>query len=232
MVCAPACKCAPRSLKLHALGYPEHEIIRQAAQARVGLTCTSASLQGGLAGAVMGNRDQRLVLGQYITAGYDKPGSGKCRTIELRDRSVYRDSVHNSPVLARLLPVPRRFREVWRVAKGSACLCVWEAEPPDERYVALGMVATTGQDPAPPPFDSVRCVPREWCETAQQGLEEIWRDGRAGALWRVRQSGLLLAGRGAAPPDAVVLRRALETEEPPPIWNAVPQELLQALFIA
>ena len=131
----------------------------------------------------MGTRDQRLPLGHYAVAGYDKPASGRCRTMELRDRSVFRDSVYNAPVLARLLPIPRRFREAWRVSKGSATLCVWEPEPPDDRYVALGMVATTGQDPAPPPSDAVRCVPREWCERAQEGgLEEVWRDGRAGAL--------------------------------------------------
>ena len=187
-----------------------------------------------MAGAMLGTRDQRLILGHFVTAGYEKPGGSSCKTLELRDRSVYRDSVYNAPVLAQLLPLPLRFREALRVVKGSATLCVWEAEPPDERFVALGMVATVSPGPASaqPPADAVRCVPLGWCTRApENGLEEIWRDGLAGALWRVRQTGLLVAAKGAAPPVAYVLQPRLESEEPPPIADVGPNELRTSLFV-
>ena len=139
------------------------------------------------------------------------------------------------PVIAGLLPPPRRFHEVLHLGKGSTRLYVWQADPADDDFVALGMVVTVSSgDAATPPEpspDEMRCVPRAGCERAGEGaLEEVWRDGLSGGLWRVRQTGLLVAGQGTAAPEAMVLKRRLETEEPPPLYEVGPMALLQALF--
>lgn len=45
-------------------------------------------------------------------------------------------------------------------SSGDKALYVWRPVPPSSVFVALGMIATTTE--APPPQDSVRCVPRRW----------------------------------------------------------------------
>lgn len=45
-------------------------------------------------------------------------------------------------------------------SSGDKALYVWRPVPPSSVFVALGMIATTTD--APPPQDSVRCVPRRW----------------------------------------------------------------------
>ena len=136
------------------------------------------------------------------------------RRRQLRDRGVFRDSKHLPRLLPRVLPRPRRFRLAWKETRGSAPLYVWEIEPPDDAFVALGMLATPS--PEPPPADAARCVPRTWCEpVGEEGLEPVWQDGRAGGLWRVRQSGMMVASRGTAAPEGTCfqLRRDLAAGE-------------------
>ena len=46
----------------------------------------AGELQGGVAGKMLGNRDQRVRLGDFVTAGFEKPSSAECLTIEVRLR--------------------------------------------------------------------------------------------------------------------------------------------------
>jgi hypothetical protein len=116
---------------------------------------------------------------------------------QIKDRGVFRDSAHLGRLSARLFPRPRRFRLAWKESRASAPLFVWALEPPDDRFVALGMVTTSG--PEPPAPEAARCVPRSWCEAAvEAGLEHVWNDGHGGGLWRIRQTGLLAAAKSPA----------------------------------
>lgn len=49
---------------------------------------------------------------------------------------------------------------VFLQSSGDKALYIWRPVPPSSVFVALGMIATTTE--APPPQDSVRCVPRRW----------------------------------------------------------------------
>ena len=133
---------------------------------------------------------------------------------QLRDRGVLHDSAHLGRVLARMLQLPRRYRLAWRETRGSAPVFIWALEPPSDAFVPLGMVATPSAEPPAP--DAARCVPRTWCEPAtEEGMQRVWQDGRAGGLWRVRQTGLLVASRTTAAPEGTCfqLRRDLAAGE-------------------
>lgn len=165
---------------------------------------------------------------------------------QLRDRSVYRDSAYNVRVLPRLLPHPRRLRLAWRAGGGpgtgagagasggaASALHVWELVPPDDRYVGLGMMASVGPDP--PPADAARCVPRAWCEpAAARDVQPVW-GGEAsagpgpggevrGGLWRMRDSGLLVAARVGEAPAAAAGAGA---DAPRPVWWVLRRDLLR-----
>lgn len=42
--------------------------------------------QSGVAGTVLGNRDQRVRLGDYVVAGFERPANAACLTIEVCSR--------------------------------------------------------------------------------------------------------------------------------------------------
>jgi hypothetical protein len=114
---------------------------------------------------------------------------------------VFHESIYLDHLVARVLPVPRRFRLAWKETRGSSPLYVWAPDPPDDAFVGLGMLATTS--PEPPPPDSARCVPRTWCEAVEaEAMERLWQDDRAGGLWRLRQTGLLVAAKSSTGPQA------------------------------
>ena len=57
------------------------------------------------------------------------------------------------------------YRIAFKTTRGTLPLYIWEAIPPDTRYVALSMLATTTD--APPPQEAINCVPLAWCVPAQ-----------------------------------------------------------------
>ena len=137
-----------------------------------------------------------------------------CLSLQLRDRSVFRDSKHLGRLLPRVLPRPRRYRLAWKETRGSSAIYVWALEPPDEAFVSLGMLATPS--PEPPARDASRCVPRAWCEpVSEDGLQAVWQQGLAGGLWRVLQTGMLVASRNAEAPEGTCfqLRRDMAAGE-------------------
>ena len=65
-------------------------------------------------------------------------------------------------VVEQLLPPPVRFKLAWHSMQHKPPLYVWRAIPPSSYFVALGMIATTSEEP--PPLSAISCVPRAWCE--------------------------------------------------------------------
>ena len=107
-------------------------------------------------------------------------------------------------LVEQLLPAPARYRLVWH-DKGAFTrrIYLWRPVPPSAQFVALGMLATAGDEP--PPLDAVCCVPRRWCEHAV-ATRRVWRDdgqgGRPGSLWATPGMELLLAVQGHEPSEA------------------------------
>ena len=141
----------------------------------------------------------RISLGHYAQRGLESPALdtrhelGGRLTLELHDTkgTGLSGSKHLATVLAQFCPTPLRFKQVWYKrldAKGSLPLFVWRAVPPSAKFVALGMVATTTDDP--PSRDSIRCVPKAWCVESEVLPQLIWEDsgtgGRPGSLWALR----------------------------------------------
>jgi len=138
----------------------------------------------GWGGVLTGNKSEQVGLGTYLSDSFEKPGDQV--TIELTDGSVWRSSEYLQPVIARLLPCPRRFRQVLSIEKGSSKLFVWEPIPPDTRFVSLSMVCTASNEA--PPRGFVRCVPKEWCEEAT-ALARVWTDSVSQAsIWSTGQA--------------------------------------------
>ena len=46
-------------------------------------------MQEGVAGTVLGNRDQRVRLGDYVTSGFERPPNAACRTLEVSQESGF-----------------------------------------------------------------------------------------------------------------------------------------------
>jgi hypothetical protein len=160
----------------------------------------------------------RLYLGDYACQGglrspAEDVGGGRV-TIELHDTTStgITSSKLLPAVVAQFCPAPLRFKQVWykRLDKGSPSLYVWRAVPPSQKFVALGMVATTTDDP-PPVADSMRCVPRAWCTESLEGAVAptmIWEDsgtgGRPGSIWALPSGGELVLDSGRGTLDTLV----------------------------
>ena len=130
---------------------------------------------------------QRCCLGYYVNNGFEKPkpvgGGGffsrKSSSTEERNMiEVYDKSGAGSRVLKAvtnvLCPHPVRYRQLWFMKRG-AIIFIWEPVPPSDDFVALGVIATTKEEP--PPLLASRCVPRRWC-----GSRLKPRNKRYGAL--------------------------------------------------
>ena len=106
-------------------------------------------------------------------------------------------------VIRRFMPYPRSFRLVWSKTGSDASLYVWRAVAPSARFVALGHVCTTSDDP--PTVTSIHCVPRAWTTLATVPPKCVWTDagtgGKPGSLW-VNPMGLLVAVEGHEPPPS------------------------------
>ena len=147
----------------------------------------------------MSKNRARINLGDYAQRGLTSPAMdtphemGGRLTLELHDTkgTGLAGSKHLATMLAHFCPAPVRFKQVWYKrldVKGALPLYIWRAVPPSAKFVALGMVATTTDDP--PPRESIRCVPKAWCVESEALPELIWEDsgtgGRPGSLWALR----------------------------------------------
>ena len=124
--------------------------------------------------------------------------------LEVSDSSVILgSSEHLHAVVEQLLPPPARYRLAWHSLTHKPPLYVWRAVPPSGQFLALGMLATTSDEP--PPLEAMRCVPRRWCERHEKPARLVWRDegqgGRPGSFWQLPAMELLVAGQGAEPPE-------------------------------
>jgi len=154
---------------------------------------------------VQGRNRLRVNLGHFASASYSAPRADRY-TLELTDLTV--NSVQQSKWLAlaarQCFVHPQRFHRVWGVQTGTYPLFVWEPVPPNEHFVALGMVATQTEEP--PPARSVHCVPRDWVEADPDLNKLIWSDagasGKPGSLWAVGTLQTLVASLGHASPGS------------------------------
>eukprot|EP00933_Yihiella_yeosuensis_P062996 TRINITY_DN66026_c0_g1_i1.p1 TRINITY_DN66026_c0_g1~~TRINITY_DN66026_c0_g1_i1.p1 ORF type:complete len:519 (+),score=112.73 TRINITY_DN66026_c0_g1_i1:129-1559(+) len=71
-----------------------------------------------------------------------------------------------------MLPRPVRFREVWKwQSEDQKPLVIWEAVPPTDDFVALGMIASTSL--VEPSTTEIRCIPLPWAD--HLGVERVAR---------------------------------------------------------
>eukprot|EP00667_Euglena_gracilis_P005211 EG_transcript_5239 len=151
---------------------------------------------------------RRVSLGVYAAPGFQPPHLGRGprpALVSFTDRHAgpFGISPDILTLLDRACPKPVRFHLVWAKRQGSRVLNVWAAVPPTDRHVALGMAATTGDEP--PPLDCLRCVPRRWLVPAATAPVKVWDDsgssGQAGSFWLVNNMQTLWVARGYdAPP--------------------------------
>lgn len=149
-----------------------------------------APQQGDFADWVMPSK-QSFCVGHYGRAGsYSAPQTTPMLP-QLQDESVWQP-FHKGPwidsALDQFAPPPRRFRRAWQVKLPDLpSFYAWEPVPPDDRYVALGMVITNTDEP--PLTSSVRCLHRSLCCAARAPPEQLWTSkglgGAQGSLWRV-----------------------------------------------
>ena len=153
---------------------------------------------------VQGRNRMRVCLGHFASSSYAAPRAERY-TLELTDLTI--NAVQQSkwlPLAARQCLVhPQRFHRVWGVQTGSQPLFVWEPIPPNDSFVALGMVATSTEEA--PPIRSVHCVPSDWVEPAPELTKLLWQDagssGKPGSLWAIGSLSLLAATQGNASPS-------------------------------
>ncbi|CAM9367518.1 unnamed protein product, partial [Sphacelaria rigidula] len=114
----------------------------------------------------------RLCLGYYARGGFSGWGRREQdvepQSVEITDTGSWRlgHGKKLDVVIDSLFPRPMRFREVWKQVRqavavaGEKAVYMWRPVPPSSAFVAMGMIVTTTEEP--PPYDSVRCVPRRW----------------------------------------------------------------------
>jgi hypothetical protein len=181
---------------------------------RVNVSIWAPSIKAGAEKAMLTRNRDRVSLGHYAVVGLKDPSKDKelketVMALEITDQAVTRfgsvgaASKHLAGAIERLLPHPLRFKQVWNTLgkRTEQHVFVWQAVPPSESFVALGMVTTA--DDNPPPLTSMRCVPLRWCRPAPPP-RLLWDDagtgGKRGALWVVNHMGLLAVGKGSEPP--------------------------------
>jgi len=123
-------------------------------------------------------------LGHYAGSNYDNPNKdGRDRlTLEITDTAASWVGGSNwmPVVLDQFMPHPARFRLAWSLTHGSNPFYAWQPIPPSEKFVALGMVGTTSENP--PDIKSIRCVSIEWTVDTKY-LKMQWNDEISGSIW-------------------------------------------------
>jgi hypothetical protein len=131
----------------------------------------------------------RLSLGYYCCPGHQNPAETGVEhlTLELIESkgSGLGGSKYLPSILANFCPHPIRWKQVWYKLKAEEPLYIWRAVPPSSKYIAVGMVTTTTDDP--PTCDLIRCIPKSWCSDVSDLPRLIWEDngtgGRPGSIW-------------------------------------------------
>ena len=67
------------------------------------------ALQHGWGARMLGDRDEKIVVGHYVSREFSKPKDPM--TVEIKDRSVRRNSEWNKVVIPRLFPCPAHWRQ-------------------------------------------------------------------------------------------------------------------------
>jgi len=151
----------------------------------------------------------RVSVGHYANQGFldarggDRYGVSKRQILQVKDISmVGLPDEHLIDFANYYLPNPAMFREVWNQLSGQQHLHIWRPVPPNDNFVALGMVATTSAEQ--PSVESVRCVPKSWCRPAAKAPRHIWDDagsgGREGSIWVVNSLEVLWVTKGHREP--------------------------------
>jgi hypothetical protein len=139
-------------------------------------------------------KEPRNVLGVEVTEGE----GGLWAALQRKHRWL-------EAALAWQTPHPAAYRLVWSKTLGDQPLFAWEAEPPSDAFVCLGMLFTTTSEP--PALGAMRCVHREWTRQAFEQPRELWNDrgtgGRAGSLWEVNNMGHCWAVAGYHAPTRI-----------------------------
>merc|ERR1712136_31230 len=169
-----------------------------------------------------------IFVGFYVHVGFGKP-EHVCSMLEVTDEYESNGGlfVRKSPeILHRFVevvfPRPVSYRKLWEQRGAKSTLHVWEPVPPTDAHGALGVVATTSDEP--PTFEQClcRCVPREYTRISDKGYSVLmWTDGGVGsskvALWTVPQFGIfhIVSQVSGTEPSAPVLNRnRFETDLP------------------
>jgi len=151
-----------------------------------------------------------VALGHFAGINYDNPNRDNIerQCLEISDTSagMLSGSDWLPHVLDKFLPHPARFRLVWSLTHGSNPFYAWEPVPPNENFVALGMVG--GKKDEEPSVKCVRCVPASWVQESRH-TKRIWSyngaGGRQGSMWVVNKLYLISFVSGQDPP-----RKALD----------------------
>ena len=140
------------------------------------------------------NRD-RISLGSYAVPAYHDPTKAvgqPANALEIADAKAWSmtGSTHMPNVIDALFPHPVRFRQVWGQEWRHTAAYAWAAVPPPG-FSALGMVLSGSS--APPPLESLRCVPTSWTCAPQSQPRLVWDNGGGGgrpaSAWIVNSLG-------------------------------------------
>jgi hypothetical protein len=161
-------------------------------------------------GGMMKANRIRVCVGHYVNSSFDNPSKDKKSArmvLELSDTKGYgiMGSSALMPVLAKMMPFPIRYRQVWNqqaTKEGGVSFYAWAPIPPSPKFVCLGMIGTATDDP--PPLEAVRCVPKVWTVPADGTAVQVWNDsgtaGRPGSMWDVSSLHLAAITQGHVAP--------------------------------
>ena len=156
-----------------------------------------------------------ISVGDYASDSYNKPSVTQYLRLRHTDAGLRMnadDKVLMADLVSKFAPYPKRYHMVWSHRGdgggdgGEAVenLYFWKPIPRNDRYVALGMVTTTNDEP--PPLEAVCTVPRKWVVPTTMAPKQIWNDagsgGRPGSVWVINEYGLIAATKGHGAPPA------------------------------
>jgi len=147
----------------------------------------------------------RICVGHYVCQDFSTPKKtdGLC-ILEVTDTKGGRFTGSSTleTSINQVFPHPVRFVHVWASTHTEKPVHGWRPVPPSKDFVALGMVATTEEDP--PELSIVRCVPRRWCILSRDAPALKWNDaglgGRRGSMWTVNRLNLMAFAQGHEKP--------------------------------
>ncbi|KAL1530323.1 hypothetical protein AB1Y20_001232 [Prymnesium parvum] len=179
-------------------------------------------------GLMMKHSLRKVSIGHYAVAGHEPPRSAG-RLIEVTDTAapLGSGSDYLQAVIEQLMPPPLRYRLVWQDKIAGKPVFLWRPVPPSAEFVALGMLATTTEEPPAKGSGSLHCVPRRWCLPQPRASPKLlWKEEtasvRAGSVW---SSGTPLNTMLVAQTDDVAVVTADSYELENDRWFAQPNKL-------